>query len=187
MEDKKATTVTDAVLSTFQKSRERAAEQAAAAQAGKGAPVTMRALKADADSGVIFGVGGAAGDVNKLDLDGEFVAKADLTKMAFDFCASETRSFKANHKADVKAALVASIVGAPIIKDEKAAGGTRILKADEKLTDEMEVVGINTEKGNETHWFVGVRSEDPDVIAAMKAGEVVGFSWGADVVKTEVA
>jgi hypothetical protein len=128
-------------------------------------------------------IGGAAGDVNKLDLDGEFIGKADLCKMAFDFVSAEGRTFKANHSEPLDCTLVESWVGAPIISDGDA---LRTLKADETLAEDMNVVGINIEKGNETHWFLSFKPSDPEVAEIAKAGGIAGGSWGAFVSKTEV-
>lgn len=146
--------------------------------------VVFKAISCD-DFGVIVGIGGAAGSVNKLDKDGEFLEKGDLMAMAFDFTAAASKSFKANHDDNVSidAQLVESWVGAPIIKDSS---GIRTLKADEALTPDMDVVGIDVTKGNETHWFVGVRPSDPQVVEAAKAGKIAGFSWSGFVNKTEI-
>jgi hypothetical protein len=101
-------------------------------------------------------------------------------KMAYDFTSAQKRTFKANHRDEIDAKLVQSWVGAPIIAD---GDGVRVLKADEKLTPEMQVVGIDIRPGNESHWFVGAKL--PETLAD-KAGEVVGFSFGAGVTKVKV-
>ena len=142
------------------------------------AGVSFKALASH--EGYITGIGAAAGSPDKLDLDGEFVNKADLQKMAYDFTSAPKRTFKANHKEEIDAKLVQSWVGAPIIADGE---GVRVLKADEKLLPDMEVVGIDIRPGNESHWFVGAKL--PDALAS-KAAEVVGFSFGAGVTKVEV-
>ena len=137
------------------------------------------------DLGCIRLIGASAGSPNKLDEDKEFFEKADVIKMAFDFVSKSDRKFNANHNEDepLNVTLVESFVGAPIIKaDEKE----RMLKPDEQLTDDMEVVGINIEKGNETHWFLTVRPEDPELYELAKAGGIVGASVGALVTKVEV-
>lgn len=189
------------VQSAFKASREeakkvsdKAAADLAAALANTGATVpteapakkargmAFKAINVD-DMGVITFIGGAVGDANRLDLDGEFVAKGDLITMAFDFCSAPERVFKANHEDVVKADLVQTWVGAPIIKDGDA---IRSLKADEVLTKEMEVVGISTEKGAETHWFLSARPQDPELIEKAKKGDIVGGSWSASVTKTVV-
>jgi len=146
--------------------------------------VTFKAIGCD-EWGVITGIGGAAGSLLKLDGDEEFLEKGDLVKLAWGFTASAQRQFKANHDDNhlLDADLVQSWVGAPIIKAGEVA---RILGDHESLTRDMEVVGINTEKGNEGWWFVTVRPHDPRVIEAAKAGLIEGFSWGASVTKTPV-
>lgn len=168
-----------------ERSAERAAEAARLAESAKieevsekKAGVAFKALAAH--EGYITGIGAAAGSPEKLDLDGEFVNKADLMKMAYDFTSAPKRTFKANHKTEIDAKLVQSWVGAPIIED---GDGVRVLKADEKLTPEMNVVGIDIRPGNESHWFVGAKL--PEALAD-KAGEVVGFSFGANVNKVKV-
>lgn len=133
--------------------------------------------------GIIVGIGAAAGDKNKLDLDGEFFSKADLVKMAHDFCAARDRTFKANHKKAIGCDLVSSWPGAPIIKD---GNGVRTLKASETLTDEMHVVGIDITKGKETHWFVAARPKDAEVAALAAKGGVAGFSVGVLATRVEV-
>jgi hypothetical protein len=101
-------------------------------------------------------------------------------QMAYDFTSASKRTFKANHKDEIDAKLVQSWVGAPIIAD---GDGVRALKAEEKLTPAMQVVGIDIRPGNESHWFVGAKL--PEALAD-KAGEVVGFSFGANVTKVTV-
>lgn len=142
----------------------------------------FKAFGVDAELGIIYGIGAAAGSPDKLDLDDEFVSKGDLVKMAFDFC-SGARTFKANHKEELSADLVQSWVGAPIIDTEK---GLRRLDERETLSPEMNVVGIDVTKGAETHWFVAVKPHDPEVVEIAKKGGVAGFSFGAAVRKVEV-
>jgi hypothetical protein len=96
---------------------------------------------------------------------------------------AEGRTFKANHSEPLDCTLVESWVGAPIISDGDA---LRTLKADETLAEDMNVVGINIEKGNETHWFLSFKPSDPEVAEIAKAGGIAGGSWGAFVSKTEV-
>jgi len=178
-----ADNVVSAVQLIYKAGREAVKKAAESASSAKALAHVFKALSID-EKGVITGIGGAAGDINKVDLDKEFIEKADLMDLAFDFCGSANRSFKANHTDDLGADLVESWVGAPIIKDGDA---VRVLKADEVLDDKMEVVGISTEKGAETHWFVGVRPHDQKVVEAAKAGELAGFSFSAIVTKTVVA
>lgn len=156
--------------------------RAKAAAEVKTPQISMKAVSTD-ELGVITFIGGAAGSVDKLDLDGEFIGKADLVKMAFDFCSDSGRTFKANHSEPIACALVESFVGAPIIQDGDS---MRTLKADESLTKDMNVVGINIEKGNETHWFLSVKPANSEVVEIAKAGGIAGGSWGAYVSKTEV-
>jgi nucleoid-associated protein YgaU len=178
---------------------ERSAAEAAAAQAavqaaeakpaepaeeGKAKEVAFKAIGVD-EFGVIIGIAGAAGDPTNLDLDGEYMEKGDLARMAHSFVSSSTRTFKANHKDEIGCNLVESWVGAPIVKG--GSGGMRMLAPGERITRETNIVGINVEKGNESHWFVAVRPTDPEVVAKAKAGKIAGFSWGAHVSKTKVS
>jgi hypothetical protein len=171
--------IVEHVQNKLKAGREARAKAAAEANAPK---ISLKAVATD-EMGVITFIGGAAGSADKLDLDGEFIGKADLVKMAFDFCSAEGRTFKANHSEPIDCALVESFVGAPIIKDGDA---LRTLKVDETLTKDMDVVGINIEKGNETHWFMSVKPADSEVVEIAKAGGIAGGSWGAFVSKTEV-
>lgn len=177
--------VTEGVVSVFKAAREEAREAAEAAEAEKANKrgMAVKAINVD-DMGVITFIGGAVGDVQRLDLDGEFIEKGDLLEMAFDFCAGAERAFDVNHGEAVKADLVQSWVGAPIVKDGE---GIRVLKADEVLTNEHDVVGIATEKGAETHWFLSVRPHDPEIVEKAKKGDFVGGSWAASVAKKVVA
>ncbi len=143
---------------------------------------SFKAIGSSTD-GVIIGIGAAAGSPSKLDKDDEFVSKADLTKMAYDFCSAKDRTFKANHQEEIAVDLVASWPGSPIIRTDD---GVRVLKADESLTDEMNVVGIDITKGAETHWFVGARPKDPDIAALAAKGGIAGFSFGALVTRTAI-
>lgn len=150
-------------------------DDAASAPGGEEKKAAAPRFKAIAvDDGVIIGIGAYAENV---DLDNEVVDKANLVKMAYEFCASADRTFKANHQEELGADLVASWPGAPILKSgRKLADG-------ESLPDDDPVIGISLEKGAESAWFVAVRPHDPEVAKAAKAGEVVGFSWGATVTK----
>lgn len=129
---------------------------------------TFKAVAVDAQ-GVIIGIGSAAHIVDRED---EHVGAGALLGMAYDFCASKAREFRANHESPLEADLVASWPGAPILKSG------RVIGVGEELPDDDPVVGINIEKGNETHWFVGVRPKDERITKAARDGEIVGFSWG---------
>jgi hypothetical protein len=174
--------IVESVQQSLKAGREARAKAAELAAQSAGPQIALKAVGYD-ELGVVTFIGGAAGSPVKLDLDGEFLSKADLTKMAFDFCSDTGRTFKANHSEPIGCALVETWVGAPIIK---AGDGMRTLKADETLTKDMDVVGINIEKGNGSHWFMSVRPEDPEVVEIAKAGGIAGGSWGALVSKTEV-
>lgn len=182
-------TVIEGVQNAFKAARDEAkkaaetAAQATAGEASKARGMAFKAINVD-DMGVITFIGGAVGDVKRLDLDGEFVEKGDLLTMAFDFCAAPERTFKENHETVVKADLVQSWVGAPIIKEGDA---IRTLKADEVLAKDAQVVGINIEKGAETHWFLSARPQDPELIEKAKKGDIAGGSWSAAVTKKVVA
>ena len=144
--------------------------------------IAIKAIGSTPD-GVIVGVGASAGSPNKLDLDGEFFSKADLVRMAQDFCSSRDRAFKANHQKPLECDLVSSWAGCPVIRED---GRLRTLKADETLTDAMNVVAINIEKGKETHWFVGVKPRDPALVELAAKGGIAGFSVGVLATRKEV-
>ncbi len=161
-----------------------AAAATAATEAGKAAaiepkPYAFKALSVDTgDHSVIVGIGAAA---ENIDLDDEVIRQHDLVAMSYDFCASKARAFKANHADPLpKAELVASWPGAPILKSG------RVLKVGEALPTDDAVIGINIEKGRETHWFVKVRPNDAAIVEAAKAGDVAGFSWAGLVNRTPV-
>lgn len=139
--------------------------------------LAFKAIGAGID-GIIVGIGASAGSPSKLDKDDEFVDKAGLVKMAYDFCSAKDRTFKANHKEEIAVDLVASWPGAPIVK---SGSGVRCLEIDEPLTDAYEVVGIDIAKGSESHWFVAVRPKDPEIAALAAKGGIAGFSFGAIV------
>lgn len=151
----------------------------------KAAEAPTMAFKAigSTTEGVIIGIGAAAGNPDKLDLDEEFVSKADLVQMAYDFCSSKDRTFKANHREKIDCDLVASWPGAPIIKN---GSGVRLLDDNEYLDDSMEVVGISTAKGAESHWFVGVKPKDPEIAELAAKGGIAGFSFGAHANRTAI-
>lgn len=143
----------------------------------KGAAFKAKALKAvavDEELGMIVLIGSAADIVDRED---EAVDKAAVVRMAFDFCASDERTFKANHDVEIDCSLVASWPGAPILKSGK------VLELGAVVPQDDPVVGINIEKGKETHWFVGVRPNDPEVLKAAKEGEILGASWGGYATK----
>lgn len=135
------------------------------------------------EQGIIYGIGGAVGSPNKLDRDGEFLESGDLCSMAWEFCGGK-RTFKANHDADMDCELVESWVGGPIVEQN---GFKRTLKASETFDPStMTVIGIDTRKGYESHWMLGVRPKDPEIVKLAKAGGIAGFSWGSFVEKREV-
>jgi hypothetical protein len=159
----------------------REARVKAAAEATK-PQIALKAVTTD-EFGVITLIGAAAGSPSKIDLDEEFLAKADMIKMAFDFCSDKGRTFKANHSEPIDCALVESYVGAPIIKDGDV---ERTLKADEVFDPALYTGKVDHTKGSETHWFFSVKPSDPEVVEIAKAGGIAGASWGALVSKTEV-
>lgn len=161
--------VLDSVRQTFKAARERGSTDKATAK-----PYAFKAVSTD-DTGVIVGIGAAA---ENIDLDDEVMRKADLVKMAFEFCASKARTFKANHKEEIGCDLVASWPGAPIFKSGN------VLKAGEALPTDDPIIGINIEKGSETHWFVAVKPHDASAVEAAKKGDIAGFSWSGPVKKT---
>lgn len=140
-------------------------------------PMSFKAVAVDAQ-GVIIGIGASIA----VDNQDEAVQKGALIGMAYEFCASAERQFLANHdqKAKVDADLVCSWPGAPVLKSGK------ILAPGEDVPEGDSVVAINIEKGQETHWFVGIRPKDETVLKAARDGEIAGFSWGGFAAK-EVA
>jgi hypothetical protein len=179
---------------TFQKIvREKREEAEAAANAESaqavGAPAAEAAPAADAkkaglvfkaisvgDQGVIIGIGASV----NVDKDKDFMTKGDLAELAYDFCASKDRVLKANHdEVLAQAELVQSWVGYPILKS-----GTPLAEG-APLPEDDPVVAIGLQKGCETHWFVGIRPNDPAVIERVNKGELVGFSWGGSALRTE--
>jgi hypothetical protein len=163
-----------------------AAKPADATPAGgaeaKGAP-KFTVYKADTETGVIYTFASAAAIT---DADKEAVPQADLIAMAHGFCASKGRAFNANHGQDhfdlSKAELVESIVGAPILKSG------RVMKLGEELpkAEDDPVVGMNIEKGAETHWLIGFKPNNEAVVEEAKKGGVVGASWEGFANKVEV-
>lgn len=142
---------------------------AAAAEAKAAKRATFKAVCVD-DQGVIIGIGASIG----IDKQDEAVTKAALLGLAYDFCANADRQFRANHdeKAAVDADLVCSWPGAPVLKSGV------ILAPGQDVPENDPIVAINIEKGQETHWFVGIRPKDEAVLKAARDGEIVGFSWG---------
>lgn len=138
------------------------------------ATATFKAVNVD-DQGVIVGIGASIGE----DREGEAVQKGALLGLAYDFCAGSQRAFKANHdnEARLNAELVSSWPGAPVLKSGV------VLEPGAEIPEDDPIVAINIEKGNETHWFVGVRPLDKETRKAAKDGEIVGFSWGGDALK----
>ena len=177
-----AITAATATVTEAATSEAAATAAATASEVGKAAaikPYAFKALGVDTgDHSVIVGIGAAA---ENIDLDDEVVRQRDLVAMSYDFCASKARAFKANHTDPLpKAELVASWPGAPILKSG------RVLKAGEALPTDDDVIGINIEKGRETHWFVKVRPNDPAIVEAAQKGDVAGFSWAGLVNRTPV-
>jgi hypothetical protein len=140
-----------------------AARTLAAAKTKAEAVVTFKASSVD-DHGVIYGVAASTA----LDHDGETTEKGAIVRMAYEFCGAEQREFKANHGETLKAKLVASMPGAPIYAE-----------------DGVTIKAIDITAGAETHWFVGVKPEDPAIVEAAKCGLVSGFSWGGLALKAE--
>lgn len=128
------------------------------------------------DDGVIYLIGAFAGNV---DLDDDVLQTKALVDMAYQFCSSEKRTFKCNHKDELAADLVASMPGAPILKSGK------VLKFGEQMPEDDEIVGICL-KSEPICWFVGVRPHDKAVAEKAKAGEIVGSSWGAFVDRVDL-
>lgn len=143
--------------------------------------MTFRAVGSTTE-GVIVGIGASAGSPDKLDREGEFLDMPALKKMAYDFCAATSRTFKANHEEEIDCALVASWPGAPLIAD---GGGVRRLQKNEPLDPSMTVVGIDIQKGAESHWFVAVKPRDPQIAQLAAEGGIAGFSFGAYCTVTE--
>lgn len=167
------------IVTSARKARE---QESVAKHSGKGTPgqteakATFKAVNVD-DHGVIVGIGASI----SVDREDDAVQKGALLGLAYEFCASKGREFRANHDPEVvlDAELVASWPGAPILKS-----GT-ILQPGQEIPSDDPVVGINIEKGKETHWFVSIRPKDKAIVDAARKGEIVGFSWGGMVLKSE--
>jgi hypothetical protein len=153
-----------------------AAYKAEASGAGKQHVAKFKAVNVD-DHGVIIGIGASI----SVDREEDAVARGALLGLSYDFCASKGREFRANHDAEalLEADLVCSWPGAPVLKS-----GT-ILQPGQEVPADDSIVGINIEKGNETHWFVGIRPHDARIVDAARKGEIVGFSWGGMVLKAD--
>lgn len=114
------------------------------------------------DHGVIYGVAASVA----VDHENETVEKGAIVQMAYDFCGSDVREFRANHGEVLKAKLVASMPGKPIY-----------------ASDGVTITGVDLAKGEETHWIVGVKPEDPAIYEAAKSGAIGGFSWAGHATK----
>jgi hypothetical protein len=130
------------------------------------------------DDGVIIGIGGSV----NLDSDNDVIEQSSFTKAVHGFCAATDRKFKGNHKDDIKADLVSIFAGAPIVSK---GGVLRTLAKGEALPDPAvePVVGLNFEKGKETHAFLGVRPHDAALVEEAKKGGVT-FSWAGPAKRT---
>lgn len=149
---------------------------AAAAEAAKGVKATFELKGVAVSDGVIVAIGGSV----NVDSDDDAVAQRALIDMSYDFCARGSRTFKGNHTDEIKADLVESWTGAPILRSGKTlAKGEAIPKhADDPI------IGINIEKGKATHWFVGIRPEDPALLDEAAKGELT-LSWAGYVKREE--
>lgn len=149
-----------------------AADAAASGEAKSAAKPTgdfkYKAIGVQEEYGVIIGIGAAADNV---DLDLEIVNKGALIQMSYDFCASTSRTFKANHTAIISCELVASWPGDPILKSGKA------LKKGDPIPEDDEIIGIGIGPDSGSSWFVGVKPQDKAILDAAKKGEIAGFSW----------
>lgn len=149
-----------------------AAATAGETKAGlKAGPVLKATSLVDEEHGVIMLVGSLA---DAVDLDLDSVPSNLLIKCAHEFTGRDQRTFNANHDEAVKASLVESMTGVPIL-----ASGRR-LKAGEHIPDNDPMVSIGLAKaaGEATAWVLGVKPDDPAVVQAAKDGKLVGGSWG---------
>ena len=145
-------------------------------QKGSAEPMSFKAIAVDesGEHGVIIGIGAVAGNVDK---DRERLSMKGLVDMSYDFCADKSRVLKLNHsEIHPTAELVASWPGAPILKSG------RVLAPSEAIPADDPVVGINIEKGKETHWFTKIRPNDPEILKAAREGKL-DYSWGAHIGK----
>jgi len=135
-------------------------------------PMTFKSAYVS-DDGVIYLIGAYAGNV---DDDSDVLHTKALVKMAYDFTSGGTRRFKANHKEDLAADLVASMPGAPILKSG------RVLAYGEDVPNDDPITGICL-KSEPVAWFVGIRPHDKSIAEKAKAdpGFIAGASWGAHV------
>lgn len=138
-------------------------------------PVTFKAAYVSND-GVIYLIGAYAGNV---DLDNDVLQTKALVDMSYDFCSSKARTFKANHKNDIAADLVASMPGAPILKSG------RVMAYGEDLPEDDPITGICI-TSEPVAWFVGIRPHDKAIAEKARAGEIIGSSWGAFVDRHEI-
>jgi hypothetical protein len=160
----------DAAGSTLKTPAQIIAEAGVLPADGKAKPIAFKTAYV-ADDGVIYLIGAYA---ENIDLDDDVLRTKALVKMAHDFTARDKRTFKANHKDEIAADLVASMTGAPILKSG------RTLAAGEELPDDDEIIGIDL-KAEPIAWFVGVRPHDATITDAARKGEIIGASWGAYV------
>jgi hypothetical protein len=123
----------------------------------------------DEEEGVVYAI---AATSETVDLDDDILSSRALVQMAHDFTSSGKRTFKANHGAELKAHLVASITGTPMLKSGKT------LKAGENIPANDPVVGLSL-GGDQTCWIVGIKPEDKAIVELAKAGGISGLSWGA--------
>lgn len=128
------------------------------------------------DGGVIYAIAATSGTV---DLDDDVLSTEALVKMAYDFTSAGTRTFKANHSDAVEADLVASVVGAPILKSG------RVIAYGESLPEDDPMIGISLE-GQPSAWVVGIRPKDRAVAELAKAGGIAGLSWGAYATRSPI-
>jgi hypothetical protein len=134
-----------------------------------------RVLKAtgivNAEHGVVMLIGSLS---DAVDLDHDVVDAELLVKCAHEFTGRDQRVFKANHDEPIKAKLVESVTGVPIL-----ASGRR-LKAGEHIPEDDPIasIGLKVGEGEATAWIVGIKPEDPAIVTAAKDGAIAGASWG---------
>jgi hypothetical protein len=158
----------------------RAKRAARIAPEGKAKSLTLKALPVHGPGNTLYFIAGFAENV---DDDGDQLGVEPLISMAHDFVCSGSRVFNANHGSanggePLDVDLVSSVTGAPIL----ASG--RTLKAGETVPANDRMVGVSLE-GEQIAWVVGVRVNDPDLLAAAKAGKITGSSWEAFVQRSD--
>lgn len=143
------------------------------------AKLSFKAVQVD-DQGVITL---CASSIAK-DGDGDTVEKAAMIGMAYDFCATAERVFRANHdeSAPIEAKLVESCVGVPVLKSGKVLEPGEAIPEDDPFDH---VRTMDAAKACNTHWFVSVMPTDPEIVKAAKEGKIVGSSWGGMALKGE--